>query len=102
MKRVHNQFLKEIQTRKLWLKRLSTSRRFGLAAIPFGSTALTVSPGRLDDFNQHVAEAVAKTESGPTRSYISIASVPTRKSADIVERHVDSAAVVVRVSPSIR
>jgi quinol monooxygenase YgiN len=56
----------------------------------------TVNPGRLDDFKQLVAEAVANTAKEPNTLEYQYNLSPDQKS--IVERYVDSAAVVVHVN----
>jgi quinol monooxygenase YgiN len=56
----------------------------------------TVNPGRLDDFKQPVAEAVANTAKEPNTLEYQYNLSPDQKS--IVERYVDSAAVVVHVN----
>jgi quinol monooxygenase YgiN len=58
----------------------------------------TVNPGRLDDFKQLVAEAVANTEKEPNTLEYQYSLSPDQKSIDIVERYVDSNAVVAHVN----
>ena len=49
----------------------------------------TVNPGRLDDFKQLVAEAVANTEKEPRTLEYQYSLTPDQKSIDIVERYVE-------------
>ncbi len=58
----------------------------------------TVNPGRLDDFKQLVAEAVANTEKEPNTLEYQYSLSPDQKSVVIVERYVDSGAVVAHVN----
>jgi quinol monooxygenase YgiN len=58
----------------------------------------TVKPGRLDDFKQLVAEAVANTTKEPHTLVYQYSLSPDQKSVDIVERYVDSADVVAHVN----
>lgn len=58
----------------------------------------TVNSGRLDDFKQLVTEAVANTAKEPHTLEYQYSLSPDQKSIDIVERYVDSAAVVTHVN----
>jgi len=58
----------------------------------------TVNPGKLDDFKQLVAAAVANTEREPKTLEYQYSLSPDQKSIDIVERYVDSSAVVTHVN----
>lgn len=57
-----------------------------------------MNPGRLDDFKQLVAEAVANTVKEPHTLAYQYSLSPDQKSIDIVERYVDSNAVVTHVN----
>lgn len=58
----------------------------------------TVNPGRLDDFRQLVVEAVANTAKEPKTLEYQYSLSPDQKSIDIVERYVDTNAVVTHVN----
>ena len=58
----------------------------------------TVNPGKLDDFKQLVAAAVANTEREPKTLEYQYSLSPDQKSIDIVERYVDADAVVTHVN----
>lgn len=58
----------------------------------------SIKPGRLDDFRQLVGEAVASTASEPGTLEYQYNLAPDKRTFDIVERYVDSNAVVTHVN----
>jgi quinol monooxygenase YgiN len=58
----------------------------------------SVNPGKLDDFKQLVAAAVANTEKEPKTLVYEYSLSPDQKTVDIVERYIDSDAVVSHVN----
>jgi quinol monooxygenase YgiN len=57
-----------------------------------------IKPGRLDDFRQLVSEAVANSANEPGTLEYQYNLSPDQRSFDIVERYVDSSAVVTHVN----
>jgi quinol monooxygenase YgiN len=58
---------------------------------------VSVKPGKLDDFKQLVAEAVAGAEKQPKTLSYQYNLSPDQKTVDIVERYADSAGVIAHV-----
>jgi quinol monooxygenase YgiN len=58
----------------------------------------SIKPGRLDDFRQLVSEAVANTANEPGTLEYQYNLAPDNRTFDIVERYVDSNAVVTHVN----